>query len=229
MFKKLKSFKDPTTTTTTTTTTAATVSSTTTTTIRMVVCPAAVITNELQLNQFIGKGCTHIDGSLVLNAMPHSVTESLLLQAFRTVTVIRGGLYISNNLYLPSLDCFASLVSSSVVYIASNSGLVDARLPALGSSVEVIVNANRRLCSDNYPRGAGGCTAIDTSTVFKIRGVGLDLSSPAEQDRVLTAVLSLLSVGVQWSGLDVKLNPNDVSVSLTVTSDVEDSRDILVV
>jgi hypothetical protein len=167
-----------------------------------------------------------ITGSLVLDNLPPTVTESLLQRSLGSVSTIQGGLYVTNNLYLPTLDSFVLLSSASVVYIAGNSGLVDARLPSLEASVETVVNNNRRLCQENFPFGSGGCSVIDTSITFTLSAINLDATG---QLRIKSAIDDLISVGLQSSAIQLSQTALGVAVVFTATSGVDDSRIVLAV
>ena len=185
--------------------------------------------NEKQLAPFLGKNCTSITGPLALSNLPSTVTESLLQRSFGSVSSIQGGLYITNNRYLPTLDSFVRLSSASIVSITRNPGLVDARLPSLGPGVETVVSDNRRLCQENFPFGSGGCSLIDTFVTFTLSGVSLGSLDATEQQQIKAAIIDLVFAGNLLPTIQLSQTALGVSVMFSATSFVDDSRIVLLV
>jgi hypothetical protein len=133
-----------------------------------------------------------LTSSLILHALGDTITEDDLLEAFGRVTMIEGGLYITGNSELPTLDFLSRLVYVSVVYLSENLGLVDARLPNLSPQAELILSNNRRLCPGNEPRGSGGCSVIDVEMTVSLSGVSVGEFTALEQLRFANIIDSLL-------------------------------------
>ena len=156
-------------------------------------CAGGTLSTERHVLAFVGRHCQVLTSSLIINLGSTPVLEADLKAAFSAVLVIQGGLYVTNSHEVPVLDYFSALVEASVVYITGSTGLVDARLPMLSPSVEVIVRNNRRLCPGNYPRGAGNCSLIDVRAQVAVPTVPLEDFTAVEQARISTVLGALIS------------------------------------
>ena len=134
-------------------------------------CAGGSVNSLATLQPYIGMSCQVITGPLIISNLPANIGDLLLLSAFQNVTQINGGLSITNNLWLATLDCFQSLKTSGLLYIIGNEGLVDARIPNLSPNTSVVVSSNRRLCPLNYPLAGGVCSVIDLDASFHLSGI----------------------------------------------------------
>jgi hypothetical protein len=171
----------------------------------------------------------YITGSLIVHSLPTEFDESLLILAFEQIASIEGSLYITENAELITLRCFSSLIDASVVYISGNNGLVDARLPMLSASVEVIVRSNRRLCLDNYPRGMGNCSLIDVRTVLAASSLNIDEFTAEEQTRFSDVLAPVVNADKDDIYIDrVTLDTlGRLQVTVAISSSLEDVSDLL--
>ena len=129
------------------------------------------MTQPADLQPYLESACTHITGPLALVNMASTVTPTLLRAALGSVTHIDGGLVVSGNPYLVTLDFLAALRSTAAVYVVNNDALVDARMPLLNASAPMQVAFNRRLCPLNFPLASGSCGLVDVVAVAAVDGL----------------------------------------------------------
>jgi hypothetical protein len=191
-------------------------------------CPGGTITRASQLAPYVNNECELLTSSLIIHALGDSISENDLLEAFGQVTTIEGGLYVTGNSELPSLDFLAALVDVSVVYISENPGLVDARLPNLSPQTELILSNNRRLCPGNEPRGSGGCSLMDVEMTMAVSGVSIEAFTALEQLRFANVVNSLLGstsqVYVKGFGINAS---GQLSTTFAGVVDISQSNELL--
>ena len=117
------------------------------------VCASFPVTDADSATYYASKRCTVIHGDLFVTNIPSSVFEELLLDLFSDVKVIRGKIYVNNNLFLTSLSFLGNLTSVGGISLLNNPNLVDARLPSLTTlDGDVAVKGCFRLCPVRYPR-----------------------------------------------------------------------------
>ena len=117
------------------------------------VCASFPVTDADSATYYASKHCTVIHGDLFVTNIPSSVLEVLLLDLFSDVRVIRGNIYVNNNLFLTSLSFLGNLTSVNGISLLNNPNLVDASLPSLTSlNGDVTVKGCFRLCPARYPR-----------------------------------------------------------------------------
>ncbi len=90
-------------------------------------------------------------GDLFIQNLPFEVTRTLLLEALKTVTEIRGKIYFLDNEFIVSMLFFENLKRVEGIFYLNNPSLVDARMPMLESMPEGIeVEGCHRLCPARY-------------------------------------------------------------------------------
>jgi hypothetical protein len=114
-------------------------------------CDAFPISDLASLQLYKSKRCSIIVGDLFIQNLPFDVTRTLLLDALKTVRVIRGKLYFSDNVFIVSMLFFENLKQVSGIVYMNNPALVDARMPLLESMPEgTEVEGCHRLCPARY-------------------------------------------------------------------------------
>ena len=74
------------------------------------------------------------------------------------------------------------------LYVTSNEGLVDARLPSLNRSAVIVIENNRHLCPQNFPLEAGNCSVADIHASIALVGVTPSQLTQTETNRLLGAI-----------------------------------------
>ncbi len=163
----------------------------------MVICPGASISTLSDVTTFASRECTTVNGSLIINNLNALVPEASLSLAFGKIVSITSGLSVINNLYLATLDAFTKLVSTPVVYVLNNDGLVDARIPTLLPNTSIIVENNRRLCPLNYPLQPGSCSVLKVQTTFALASTTSTTTTTASEiQRISNAITSNTNISI---------------------------------
>ena len=191
-------------------------------------CPGGTVSKPSHLAPYLKSRCEVLSSSLFLNAIGSTITEEDLSEAFGNVTIIEGGLYVTGNIELPSLDFLSKLEDVNVVYIVGNPGLVDARLPSLWPFTSLDLNNNRRLCSDNGPFGLGGCATIDVETTLAVSGGLAGYFDAAERLRFSDVVDSLLGFTAQVYIKSFSMDDSDqLLITLAGVVEISESYNLL--
>ena len=198
-------------------------------------CSGGFVTSVATLQPFVGAGCQVLTSPLTLSALP-SIDPSVLLAAFANVSAISGGLSVNSNSFLVTLDCFQSLKTPGIVYVVNNDALVDARLPLLANTTNIVVSGNRHLCPLNFPNGTGECSVIDVQASLFMTGVTAAQFTPAQAfdlwkalNTSVTAAISEVGpssahairvIRSQFSAVVSSSNATGIVVSFNATTDV---------
>jgi hypothetical protein len=116
-----------------------------------VLCEAHVVTDLVSTRLYKTKRCTIVVGDLYILNLPFEVTRTLLLDALKSIKVIRGTLHFENNIFSASMIFFDNLVEVQRIVLVNNPQLIDARFKSLrllhgGVSVE----GSPQLCPERY-------------------------------------------------------------------------------
>jgi hypothetical protein len=114
-------------------------------------CDAFPVSDLASLQLYKSKGCTTVTGDLFIRNLPFEATRTLLLDALKTVTEIRGKIYFMDNEFIVSMLFFENLKRVEGIFYLNNPSLVDARMPMLQSMPEgTEVEGCHRLCPARY-------------------------------------------------------------------------------
>ena len=129
------------------------------------------------LRLYSSKGCTVVVGDLYITNLPFAITKAILTNNLKTITVIRGTLYIQDSPWLGSLLPLKALVSINGISLSNMVSLVDVRMPALKSLQNCITVSNcDRLCPARYTAAGpspddSGCANLQLNLFLHVEGV----------------------------------------------------------
>ncbi len=165
-------------------------------------CDAFPISDLASLQLYKSKRCTIVTGDLYIQNLPLEVTRTLLLDALKTVTEIRGKIYFLNNIDIVSMLFLENLRRVDGIIYLNNPSLVDARMPMLESMPEGIeVEGCHRLCPARYTTvGASpddnGCAVVVMKFTLRLTGnVGVQ-SFPLLEDMFVRVVANVTNNAV---------------------------------
>ena len=167
-------------------------------------CESFPISDMSSLTLFSLKKCSVAVGDLYINELPVAVNEDVLYDALKTLQAIRGKLYVKNNIYLTSLNCFSNVLTLYGASYINNPNLVDTRMPKLASlQGPVVVDGCDRLCPARYTSVGSlgddsGCTDLIRLAFFNFEGPGADASAVPIAAGVLGNALKYFSNNTVW-------------------------------
>ena len=117
-----------------------------------ILCESFPISDLPSLELYSSRGCTEIAGDLYIQNIPPGLRKSVLFENLATVKVIRGSLYMLDNMYNTAMTFFKNVeeIEGSIHY-SNNPWQMDAELASLVRlGGNVTVEGCDRLCPARY-------------------------------------------------------------------------------
>ena len=196
------------------------------------ICDAIPVTSLATL--LYHQGCTVVNGDLVLQALPVTVTHANLLDSLGGIVSIRGALVVRSCPCIVTLAFLANLTTLDGIVLDANTNLVDATLPALASNTgPAITSSCLRLCPQRYPNTTAGisttsCASIDlvyfvlvagpasVSELQSLPGIVAAVYEDAFNETVVAAA-TVIETGPRW--INVRVLLVDVAPSVVFALD----------